>query len=240
MRTDANGIDEQTVFLFPPMPKMKKTDTHIQQDIIAELKWDTSIDATHIKVEVLNGEVTLTGRVSNQAEKLNVEQSIKHVSGVNAVIVDLECLMPESSKKSDIEITFRAINLLQWMTYWEENSIEVTVENGWVTLMGELDFKYQKDAAIDIIRHLIGVTGIIDNTTIKQIASTQDIKAEIELALKRHIQDGADHILVDVRAGEVTLSGSANNWQDVKLALMSASGTFGVWNVQNNLSVNCE
>lgn len=218
---------------------MKKSDMHIQQDIIAELKWNPSIDATHIQVEVLNGDVTLTGRVSNQAEKLNVERSIQRVSGVNAVIADLECLMPESSKKSDIEITFRAINLLQWMTYWVESSIEIVVENGWVTLSGEVDWQYQKEAANNIIRHLIGVVGIVNKITIKQIASTNDIKADIEHALKRHLEDGAEHILVDVRMGDVTLSGSAKNWQDAKLALLSASSTFGVWNVQNNICVNC-
>ena len=212
---------------------------HIQQDIIAELKWNPSIDATHIQVEVLNGDVTLTGRVGNQAEKLNVERSIQRVSGVNAVIADLECLMPESSKKSDIEITFRAINLLQWMTYWVESSIEIVVENGWVTLSGEVDWQYQKEAANNIIRHLIGVVGIVNKITIKQIASTNDIKADIEHALKRHLEDGAEHILVDVRMGDVTLSGSAKNWQDAKLALLSASSTFGVWNVQNNICVNC-
>ncbi len=218
---------------------MKKSDMHIQQDIIAELKWDPSIDATHIQVEVLNGDVTLTGRVSNQAEKLNIERSIQRVFGVNAVNVNLECLMPDVSKKSDIEITFRAINLLQWMTYWHEGSIEIAVENGWVTLSGEVDWQYQKEAANNIIRHLIGVVGIVNKITIKQIASTNDNKADIEHALKRHLEDGAEHILVDVRMGDVTLSGSAKNWQDAKLALLSASSTFGVWNVQNNICVNC-
>lgn len=212
---------------------------HIQQDIIAELKWDPSIDATHTQVEVLNGDVTLTGRVSNQAEKLNVECAIQRVFGVNAVNVDLECLMPDVSIKSDIEITFRAINLLQWMTYWAECTIEIVVEKGCVTLSGEVDLQYQKEAANNMIRHLIGVVGIVNNITIKQIASTNDIKADIEHALKRHLENGAEHILVDVRMGDVTLSGSAKNWQDAKLAALSASSTFGVWNVKNNICVNC-
>ena len=219
---------------------MKKTDTHIQQDIIAELKWDPSIDATHIQVAVVNGNVTLTGSVSNQSEKLNVERAVQRVSGVNAVMVNLEYSMLEPSKKTDFEITSRAINLLQWMTYWDKDSIEVLVENGWVTLNGEVDWKYQQDAAVDIICHLNGVAGIIDNITIKQIASTNDIKSEIEQALRRHLNANAAHILVDVRAGEVTMSGSANSWQDAKLALQSAADTFGVWNVQNKISINCE
>ena len=219
---------------------MKKTDTHIQQDIIAELKWDPSIDATHIQVEVLNGDVTLTGLVNNQAEKLNVERSIKRVSGVNAIAINLTIFMQDSVKKSDIEITFRAINLLQWMTYCNESSIEVTVENAWVTLTGEVICKYQEDAILKTIGHLVGVAGINNNISIKQVASTQDIKVDIEQALKRHLDAGADHILIDVRMGEVTLSGTVNNWHDAILAAKSASNTRGVWNVQNNVRVNCD
>ena len=219
---------------------MKKTDTHIQQDIIAELKWDPSIDATHIQVEVLNGDVTLTGLVNNQAEKLNVERSIKRVSGVNAIAINLTIFMQDSVKKSDIEITFRAINLLQWMTYCNESSIEVTVENAWVTLTGEVVFKHQEDAILKTIGHLVGVAGINNNISIKQVASTQDIKVDIEQALKRHLDAGADHILIDVRMGEVTLSGTVNNWHDAILAAKSASNTRGVWNVQNNVRVNCD
>ena len=219
---------------------MQKTDTHIQQDIIAELKWDPSIDATHIQVEVLNGDVTLTGHVNNQAEKLNVERSIKRVSGVNATAINLTIFMQDLVKKSDIEITFRAINLLQWMTYCNECDIEVTVENAWVTLTGIVDCKYQEDAILKTIEHLGGVAGINNNIIIKQVASTHDIKAEIEQALKRHLDTGANHILVDVRLGGVTLSGTVENWHDTTLAAKSASSTRGVWSVQNNISVNCK
>ena len=218
---------------------MKKTDTQIQQDIIAELKWDPSIDATHIQVEVLNGDVTLTGHVNNQAEKLNVERSIKRVSGVNATAVNLTIFMQDAVKKSDIEITFRAINLLQWMTYCNECDIEVTVENAWVTLTGVVDCQYQEDAILKTIGHLVGVAGIDNKISIKQVVSAHDIKTDIEQALKRHLGDGADHILTEVRMGEVTLSGMVDNWHDATLAAKSASSTRGVWNVQNNISVNC-
>lgn len=218
---------------------MKKTDAHVQQDIIAELKWDPSIDATHIQVEVIDGDVTLTGHVSNQAEKLNVERSIKRVSGVNSAAIDLTIFMQDSVKKSDIEITFRAINLLQWMTYCDECDIEVTVENAWVTLAGEVDCKYQEDEILKTIGHLVGVAGIDNKISIKQVASTHDIKADIEQALQRHLEAGADHILINVRMGEVTLSGTVESWLDATLALEAASSTRGVWNVQNYISVNC-
>ena len=219
---------------------MKKTDTHIQQDIIAELKWDPSIDATHIQVEVFDGNVTLTGLVSNQAEKLNVERAVKRVSGVNAAVINLTIFMQDAAKKTDIEITFRAINLLQWMTYCNESSIEVMVENAWVTLTGIVDCKHQEDAILKTIGYLVGVAGINNKISIKQVASTHDIKTDIEQALKRHLGDEADHILVDVRMGEVTLSGTVDNWHDATLAAKSASSTRGVWNVRNNISVNCK
>ena len=219
---------------------MKKTDIHIQQDIIAELKWDPSIDASHIQVEVQNSDATLTGFVHNQAEKLNVERAIKRVSGVNAAAINLTIDMQDAQKKSDIEITFRAINLLQWMTYCNECDIEVTVENAWVTLTGVVDCKYQEDAILKTIGHLVGVAGVNNKISIKQVASTHDIKADIEQALKRHLDAGADHILTEVRMGEVTLSGTVDNWHDATLAAKSASSTRGVWSVHNNISVNCK
>lgn len=219
---------------------MKKTDTHIQQDIIAELKWDPSVDATHIQVEVLNGDATLTGFVHNQADKLNVERAIKRVSGVNATAVNLTIFMQDAAKKTDIEITFRAINLLQWMTYCNECDIEVIVENAWVTLTGIVDCQYQEDAILKTIGHLIGVAGINNKISIKQVVSAHDIKADIEQALKRHLDARADHILTEVRMGEVTLSGTVDNWHDATLAAKSASSTRGVWNVRNNISVNCK
>ena len=86
----------------------------------------------------------------------------------------------------------------------------------------------------------MGVAGIDNKISIKQVASTHDIKADIEQALKRHLDARADHILIDVRLGEVTLSGTVENWRDATLALKSASSTRGVWNVINNISVNCK
>ena len=218
---------------------MQKTDAHVQQDIIAELKWDPSIDASHIQVAVQNSDVTLTGFVHNQAEKLNVEHAIKRVSGVNATAINLTIDMQDAQKKSDIEITFRAINCLQWMTFCSDCNIEVTVQNAWVTLTGEVISKYQADAILETIGHLVGVAGIDNHITIKQIAATHDIKADITQAFKRHLDDRADHILIDVRLGEVTLSGTVENWYDAAIAFKSASSTRGVWNVQNNMRVNC-
>ena len=44
---------------------MMKTDSQLQQDVMAELKWEPSINATHIGVEVADGIVTLAGHVDS-------------------------------------------------------------------------------------------------------------------------------------------------------------------------------
>jgi osmotically-inducible protein OsmY len=46
-----------------------KTNEQLQQDVIAELNWEPSIDATQIGVAAKDGIVTLTGHVSGYAEK---------------------------------------------------------------------------------------------------------------------------------------------------------------------------
>lgn len=59
-----------------------KTDSQIQLDVMAELKWEPSVHATQIGVEVKDGVVTLAGHVGTYAEKwgLNKPRSVWRAS----------------------------------------------------------------------------------------------------------------------------------------------------------------
>ena len=50
-----------------------KTDSQLQSDVQAELKWEPSVNATHIGVEVQDGIVTLNGHVGSYTEKWAAE-----------------------------------------------------------------------------------------------------------------------------------------------------------------------
>jgi hypothetical protein len=72
------------LFSIQPEETMK-TDSQLQQNVMAELKWEPSVHAAQIGVEVKNGVVTLTGEVSSFVEKWNAERAAQRVNGVKAL-----------------------------------------------------------------------------------------------------------------------------------------------------------
>jgi len=144
-----------------------KTDAQIQQDVIEELKWEQSVNASQIGVEVNNGIVTLAGHVGSFAEKWDAERATQRVSGVKALAIEIDVTLPGSSHRNDVDIARSAENVLEWSTYLPRDHVKVMVEDGWITLTGEVDWEYQKQAVATGVRYLMGVKGISDNITIR-------------------------------------------------------------------------
>jgi osmotically-inducible protein OsmY len=214
-----------------------KTDTELQQDVIAELAWEPSVHAEQIGVEVKDGVVTLAGHVGSFVEKWEAERAAERVSGVKALAVEMDVTLPGSSKRNDVDIARSARNVLEWSTYRPQHEIKVVVEAGWITLTGEVDWEYQRQAASNSIRGLIGVTGVSDQIVIKPKATVLPIKSDIEAALKRRIHSDAKHISVGVKGADVTLTGTVHSWSERDSARNSAWSTPGVRSVADNLTV---
>lgn len=214
-----------------------KTDSQLQQDIIAELKWEPSVNAAQIGVEVKDGIVTLAGHVGSYAEKWDAERAAQRVSGVKALAIEMDVKLAGSSKRNDADIAGSAESALQWITYLPKNSVKVMVEDGWITLSGEVDWEYQRQTAAGAVRYLMGVKGVRENIAIKSKVSLSAVKSDIEAALKRRAQADAQKISVEVRGADVTLTGTVHSWSERDLATHSAWGTPGVHNVVNNITV---
>ena len=215
-----------------------KTDKQIQQDVIAELGWEPSVNATHIGVEVAGGVVTLAGHVSSYTEKSNAERAAQRVAGVKALAVEMDVKLAGSSKRNDADIARSAENVLQWATYLSPDSIKVKVEGGWITLSGEVEWDYQRQTTIDAVRHLSGVTGVSDQIAIKPKVSSTLVKSDIEAALRRRARTDAQKISVEVQGSDVTLTGSVHSWSERDLARDSAWGSPGVRNVVDKMTVS--
>jgi len=71
-----------------------KTDTQLQHDVMAELEWEPSINASQIGVTAKDGVVTLTGSMVAYADKMMAERVTKRVYGVKAVANDIEVKIP--------------------------------------------------------------------------------------------------------------------------------------------------
>ena len=211
-----------------------KTDSQVQQDVIAELEWEPSVSSSQIGVEVKDGVVTLAGHVGSYAEKWEAERAAQRVSGVKALAVEMDVKIPGISKRSDADIANSVENMLLWMTYWPKESVKVMVEDGWVTLSGEVSWNYQKQAAADGVRHLMGVTGVSNQLTIEHSNVFDTIKTDIEAVFKRRPKSD---VIVAVKGGDVTLTGSVHTWPEHDAASNAAWGTPGVHSVKNNIAV---
>ena len=214
-----------------------KTDAQLQQDVIAELKWEPSVNAAHIGVEVGDGIVTLAGHVGSYAEKWDAERAAQRVSGVKALAVEMDVKLSFSSKRSDADIAGSVENALTWSTYIPDGRVKVMVENGWVTLSGDVDWEYQRKTAEKAVRYLMGVTGVSNLVALKPKVSLSAVKAEIEAALKRRASADAKKITVDVKGSDVTLTGTVHSWSERDTARNSAWSTPGVCNVVDKMAI---
>ena len=168
------------------------SDIQLRQNVLDELEFEPSIDAAHIGVTVDGGVVTLTGHLSSYAEKIAAEEAVRRVKGVRAIAEEIEVRYPGQKQTSDDEIAKRALNILQWDTFLPHENIRLTVHKGLVTLTGEVQWYFQKSGAENAIRKLSGVTGVVNDITVKPAAKVADIKSKIEDALKRHAEVEAE------------------------------------------------
>lgn len=214
-----------------------KSDSQLKKDVNEELKWEPSVNATQIGVEVKDGIVTLAGHVDSYAEKWNAENAAQRVSGVKALAVEMDVRLPGYSARTDADIARSAEHALSWTSYLPKDAIKIRVEKGFVTLTGEVEWQYQRNVAAMAIRHLMGVTGVSDQIAIKATASAALVKDGIEAALKRRAAADAHDISVSVKGSDVTLSGGVHSWSERELARNAAWSAEGVHNVVDKMTM---
>jgi osmotically-inducible protein OsmY len=214
-----------------------KTDSQLQQDVSAELQWEPSVHAARIGVEVKDGVVTLAGQVDSYAEKWSAERAAQRVAGVKAMTTELKVHLTSLSQRTDGDIAQAVENVLEWTSSLPAGAIQVMVERGWVTLSGDVDWQYQRQAATDSVRFLMGVTGVSDQINIKPSLTATAVKSDIEAALKRTSMADAKTISVAVQGGDVTLSGTLHSWDERNTATHAAWGMPGVRNVVDKMTL---
>lgn len=214
-----------------------KTDTQLQTEVIAELAWEPSVHAAQIGVEVKDGVVTLAGHVGSFVEKWNAQRAALRVYGVKALAVEMDVKLSQLGMRTDADIAESAMNVLSWVACLPADAVQLTVEGGWLTLSGAVDWQYQKQAAADAVSSLVGVVGVSDQIALKPAVTSDAVKADIEAALQRRAKKDGNAISVDVRGAEVTLSGTVHSWGERDLATQAAWGAPGVMRVVDKMTV---
>jgi osmotically-inducible protein OsmY len=212
-------------------------DSQLQQAVLAELAWEPSVTAAHIGVAANAGVVTLTGYVESFAEKHAAEAAARRVRGVIALAEEIEVRLPVETRRSDAEIAAAAADRLAWDVAIAPDSVTVTVEQGWITLTGQVDWYYQKEAAEQDIRRLFGVVGVSNQTTIKPRVDAATLGDDITHALHRSWLFDPPAINVSAVGGKVRLTGTVHSSHERQVAGATAWGAPGATDVENDIAI---
>jgi len=212
-------------------------DRMLQQRVMDELAFDPMVEAGHIGVSAHDGTVTLTGHAKSYAEKFAAERAARRVRGVKAVAQEIDVRLPSDKKTADDEIAARAVKILEWDVLIPPNSVAVKVENGTVTLTGEVDWAYQRAEAESDVHRLGGVQLVLNQIRIRPQAQPDDIHAKIAAAFERTAEHDARTVTVDVRGGTVILGGKVQNWLERDEALRAAWSVPGVHTVEDHIFI---
>lgn len=216
-----------------------KTDALLKSDVTSELAWDTSVgERAGIGIAVRDGVVTVSGQVDNYMQKQAIERAVRRVSGVRGIAMDLEVKLAAGARPSDTDIAQAALNAMRWHSMVPEERVQIEVEDGHVTLSGELDWAYQVASAEQCVRPLLGVKDITNGIRIRPHVNTSDIAAGISSALMRHAQREARNISIQVDGGVVTLRGKVDSLREREAAVGTAWSAKGVTRVVDQLEVS--
>lgn len=214
-----------------------KTDADLKRDVVAELNWDPAVNATAIGVAVKDGVVTLTGHLGTYAEKQAASRAVQRVAGVKAIALELDVKLSPEHHRSDTDIATSIENAIRWNTVVPIDAIRVTVDHGWVTLKGDVEWDYQRRNIEKAIRPLMGVVGISNEIALRPRVKAADVSRRIEEALTRQAIREAKHIQVAVEGTTVKLTGAVHSWEERAAAQGVAWSAPGVRAVINELRI---
>jgi len=215
-----------------------KTDIQIQEDVIEQLKWEPAIDAAGIGVGVKNGVVTLSGKVDTYLKKILAEKAARKVAGVRAVAEDIQVGPLPGYQRTDTEIAEAAVNSLNWNSNVPDEKISIKVDDGVVTLEGEVKYNFQRVAAREAVEKLYGVVRVNNFITVLPGAAKEDVEKKIMAAFHRSASLDAYKIKVEVSGDTVILKGNVRSFAESEDAAGAAWAAPGVTHVDNRLVID--
>jgi len=185
----------------------EKSDTELKKDVLAELEFEPSVTVTDIGVLVRDGVVTLLGSTTSYGAKWTAVQATKRVAGVKAISDEIEVKLWDSNRHEDADIAAAAKHQIEWSTMVPRDVVEVTVREGWITLEGQVELWYQKDAAEKAVLYMSGIQGVINLISIKPRLTSTEIATVIQSAFERSALVDANRIQIETSGTKVALDG---------------------------------
>lgn len=217
-----------------------RSDADIQQDVLEELSWDPHITVSDIGASVKEGVVTLTGTVDNFLIRLAAQNAAFRVKGVHAVANDIEVRLHTASERTDSDLALAALDGLKHDTAIPTDKLDVAISHGYVTLKGEVEWPFQREAAERVVHRLPGVKGVTNWVTIAAHATPGDIKQKIEKALVRNAETDSHKITVEVHGHTATLKGTVRSYAEKAAAERTALSAPGITAITNKIDISYE
>lgn len=138
----------------------------LEEAVIASLERDSRIPRPlTIAVSAQGNAVTLRGTVKTFRERHAAIHDARHTEGVREIDDQVHVELGPMDRREDDEIRAAALQKLIRDREIPDDSIEVGVRGGWVTLTGYVQYEFQRTAAYDHVATLDGVTGISNEIT---------------------------------------------------------------------------
>lgn len=144
-----------------------KTDLQLQSEVLKRIRSTPALAKSEIGIAAKGGVVTLTGAVDKYSEKLAAEACAENIDGVLGVADDIDVRSDRNDDTSDTAIAHAAVRALLWDIQVPQDRVKVAVDDGWVDLIGEVEWDYQRRAAEAAVRHLRIVRGVNNLLTLK-------------------------------------------------------------------------
>lgn len=219
-------------------------DLEIQNEVKEMFDRSALLHHLPIKVQVVDGVVTLSGTVGSAYEKRRAAESVYYVSHVNGVQNDMQVdptadFMPESGKPvSDAELRQNVLRELKQDRRVAAMPIEVTVESGEVILNGTVNVDWQKQIAQRDAQDVVGARAVTDALKVDPRFQTDDTLEEIAtVELGSDVQLHDQEIRASVKNSVITISGVVNTFPQYKRATEVVQRIMGVRTVLNNLEI---
>ena len=210
----------------------------LERWVTDELSWDPKVDDAAIAVSADDGTIDLRGTVGSFREKREAQNATERVYGVKSVENDLKVRLMDDQARDDADLRGEILQALM-LDSLVPKSVDARVKEGFVTLTGTAEWKYQCDEAEFVAGNVLGVLGVTDGIDLKSPEpSAGDVRESIKQALKRNAKLDADGLSVDTYNGTVAVTGTVGSWSEHDAAIAAAWSAAGVTDVDDRIIVD--